>query len=379
MKNKSLILPEIIKGLKWWWSYWVSKKLYLFDKKNIFDYIMSDEKIIYKNISNKKNIFINIRKILKGLELSLYFIKEIINNSNYLSKYDFKYNSIVSNNIIQTYSLIKKINNQNIIYIHHLNWNLYNQTKSFHNIEKSFLLKKICNYIENKVFSKSKIIWFPSKWAYEQYPNKGLLKWKRVEIFYNWIDVQEINNIKKNNLKNKIEFISVNTAIEWTWLDRIPLFLKQLKDNNIEFHWTFIWTWILTKKIISEIKKYKLEKYSTLILEKIEHQLVLEKMKKSNFYLWFHRISVFDFSILEAMSQWCIPILTKVWWNKDFIEENNWLLIKENKIYDCWKLFIEYFNTINYWNISNNNISIVKNKFNTKKFFEKYKKIANEL
>lgn len=381
MDNKILVLPEIIENLKWWWSYWVSRKIYLADKNKHFDYIQEKNQNVFSWINKNSNkSIISISKIIpRSLELILYYIKEILKNYFFLKKNIGKHHYFISNNILQTFSLLlirrKKIK---LIYVHHLNGDLYNQTITFNWIERSFILKLFCFIIEKFVFNNSKIIWFPSKWSLEQYPNKKWIDNKKIDIFYNWVDIIK-NNLHKNKIIDKIELITINTAIDWTWVDRIPLFLKQLKDNDIKFHWTFVWIWPLTYKIEEYVKNYNLTSNVTLIFEKIDHKLIIEKLKYSNFYLWFHRISIFDFTILEAMSQWCIPILTNVWWNKDFIIDNNWLLISENELNESWDKFSSFLNNINFEEISEKNISIIDEFFSTENFFNKYKKISNEL
>lgn len=366
--SKILVLPEVNINFEWWWSYAVSKNMHISDKNNFFNYIIIkwiwNNKVLPKTLLPKKIIDIVSKSMFINF---LYHIKLILNYRNILKSYKLNnYNFIISHNILQTYVLSNIMKKKNILYVHHLNWTYYNEysQRNF----KSLIFNFFCNHIEKKIFTKVKHIWFPSIWAKENFWNKKLLNWKDYNFFYNWVNYKNINNKKIK----KYSFITVLDCTKFKWIDRIIDFLNWLKKRDIDFHWTYIWKWPLLEDIKNKIEKYNLNKKITIINQRIEKNKIIELMSENNFYIWLHRTSIFDYATLEAMSQWCIPILSNIWWNKEVIIDNNWLLINNKKLKNSADIFIEYIKNNSLKELSIKNINLIKNNFSSEKFINRY-------
>lgn len=384
--KKTLVLPEIYEEVNTWWPFAVVKKMYDLDNKN-FEYI----KVNWIIKREKNNNFVyNILWYLLKLSFIKYFhriykIRQIEKN---LRKIDInKYEKIISHDPIYSYLLIKKWLWDKLINIYHWQWSLLNEHKDLLQVKWNFLLKNFLDKIEYTVYKKSSKIWFPSLWSYDALlkttTNKEIKKIlekrnKEIIILYNWINISP--NIKNNKklekklIKDWYNFVTISSLNNAKWVDRIPKFLWELKKKWIRFSWTLVWKWELSNKIKEKIKENNIEK-ETLFLEKwFQKEEILWLLSKTNFYILFHRFSIFDLATLEAMNYWNIPILSNIWWNKEVIIKNNWLLIDNNKLNNInW--FLNFIKNNDLKKIKENNKLIIKDKFSEINFIKKYQEV----
>lgn len=80
----------------------------------------------------------------------------------------------------------------------------------------------------------------------------------------------------------------------------------------------------------------------TIIDYVIDHQKIYQLMAESDIYIMLHRISIFDFSTLEAMYMKKPIILSDVVGNDEFNCDNNILLVSENTSNTEIKTFIAH-------------------------------------
>jgi len=382
-KEKILILPEVYEEVHTWWPFAVVKKMYDLDSKT-FDYIKS-KGVIEREASNYfiYKILWNLLKIsfIKYFH-RIYKIKKIKKklNSININKYD----KIISHDPIYSYLLIQKWLWSKLTNIYHWQWSLFNEHKDLLQVKGTLLLKNFLENIEYSIYKNVSKIWFPSLWAYDALlnttTNNKIIKllnnrYKEVFIFYNWINktpkIKHNKDLEKHLLKEWYNFVTISSLNNAKWVDRIPQFLWELKKKWIKFSWTLVWKGELSNKIKQEIKENNIYNESNIFEQWFPKEDILGLLSKTDFYILFHRFSIFDLATLEAMNYWNTPILSNIWWNKEVIIKNNWLLINENNFnnIDSFKKFINNNNlkklkTLNKW--------IIENNFSEENFIKKY-------
>jgi len=388
MNKKQLILPELYEKVNTWWPYWVVYNIFINDYKDKFKFI---KKIWVKErdlTTTSNNLIKNLLKKIWVLfiPIILFGIYKIYSKNLKLVKNE---KNIISHDIYYSFILLLFKKTKSIVNVYHWQWPLYNEIISIWWAWKSVFLKIFLEKIELYVFKKSKYIWFPSIWAYDcyinstskinkVYLNKCNKNWK-IKILYNWINTEQnyinelFNNIKKD--KNELIFTTVSTLNSEKGVDRIPYLLKYLICNWIKIKWILIWSWSLLEKIQMDIKKLELQNNILIYNKAFKKEEIISLFKKSDFYLMLHRISIFDLATLEAMSEWNIPILSNIWWNKEVIN-GNWILIDESDITNNnYKKVLDFIKNSNIDKLKNTNIEIIKNNFNNKNFIHLYYKL----
>ncbi len=341
----------VISSLKsWWWAEKVCSTIWsklqekwynihfltFYDSENLYDfkwkYFSLDESISSNIIVNIYKLFkraYNIKKYCKqnNIENSISFMEEA-NFSNIISKVLFKNNSKIFVSIRQSVDAW---------------WKLY-----------KFLIKKLYNFSD-------KIITIVKEEKENLIKNYNIKK-EKIEVIYNPIDIEKINNLKKEDL----------------WED------KELFENN---KFTFINIWRLSypknqELLIKVFKKFN-EKYDNtqlIILWDWELRSDLEKKiwdnknihllwKKQNPYKYLYNSDVFLFTsryewmpwvLLESLACW-LPIIST-----DCITGPKEILKKEVKSFEEVK------------DISLEEYGILTPVYNEQKVFEAIEKIYLE-
>ncbi len=380
--EKILILPEVYDEVHTWWPYWVVLNMFRNDYKNNFIFIK-------KQWTINRSEWPSTNKIKKFIRYfwSVYIIFFIIKILKIILNYiiNKEYNlKIISHDLFFSFCFIFFWKSEEHTFIYHWQWPSYYEMINIWWAGKSIFLKRFLFYFEYYVFKNSTFIGFPSKWAYNSYyikttsKIKKILDKKRVLFLYNWIKTKQdyiipksINNINKDN----IMITSVWTLNYEKWIDQIPSLIYFLIKKWLKIKWILIGNWKLEKNINQQIKKLKIEKSILQINKPLTKKEIIWIFKNTDYYLMLHRLSIFDYATLEAMNEWAIPILSNIWWNKEVIKNNNWLLISENEIKKN-----NYTKVFDFIKKDNNKLKILNKKvintfFNDKTFIKWYYKI----
>jgi len=393
MNKRTLVLPEVYTNINIWWALSVVKKMYELDNNN-FEYIIKNWTYTYwkdsiqwlwniwdtlivkiaryfvKNISSVPLFFYTIYVLV----FKFFTIRKIkINNYNHVISHDI----FISLIIIIFYKWIKVTN------IYHGQGSLYYEHTKLLWYKQSFLLKKLLNLIEYVVYNNCYLIWFPSNWACEALlnTNTNLIKIidkrkKDIKILYNSIDTNLLPvvnvEIEKNIIKDWYNFVSIWAVNDAKWIDKIPQFLSNLKNNWIKFKWILIWRPGDKKNDLeNNIINTGIQDYVYWYDKWLNKSEIYSLLSKTDFYIMFHRYSIFDLATLESMFFWNIPILSNIWGNKEVIVDNNWLLIDENNISNIdW--FINFIKKNDIKKLKEINKHVIINHFSNENFIKNY-------
>lgn len=314
----------------------------------------------YYQYSSKPDMVFNKYWYITG---SIDTVKEIVKNEN---------NTIyISNDLFSAYALY--LLGKEYSFIFHgqgdivQEWTLWGR-------ELTDREKAMIHEIEYITIANACNVSFPSvgaKWYFKQsLPksvdfNGGLPLYNTI---YDFPNMKKIDSVQKDD--TKVTFLSIG---QFTWLkgmDRIPDFLEQyINYTGNSVRWIVVADGVLKKDVSNKAKQ--LEQNGKLefinIDYKISHAEIFYLLDISNIYLMLHRVSIFDFSTLEAMYCEKAVILSDISGNDEYNIENNIMLVKDDI---DWAAVSNYID--NYKDYGIQNKRIYDHYFSDTVFIERY-------
>lgn len=309
-------------------------------------------------------------KFLKALDSDYHFSSEDV---------------FIFNDLQLAFPFIEEYSFRSCALINHAQGSVYNEWVA-HRGRESETLKNYYNRIYIDTIKKMKYIGFPSKGAMEAllqseptftpYITEG-----KVRILYNGVycpDPPEIHDecpyLSEISDINGYKFATVAVLNEAKAVERIPMYLNAVKEAGIFFKWILIGNGVNNRSVLREIKKYGLEENIIWIQDYIRHEHILKILSMTDFYILFHKYSIFDLSTLEAMHYGNIPILTPVGGNKEVIVDSNGIFVSDfsnaDSLLDTIRLnMIEH--------MKQKNIQIQSERFNDYSFLKGYYDLCN--
>lgn len=205
-------------------------------------------------------------------------------------------------------------------------------------------MKKYYRETERSAFINAKTLHFPSNGAADMYFTSEYANCKREEVnlyapLYNIIPQVEPVKPQELDLVHEEQYItlfSLGTLTIAKGQDQTVKFIREYaKKSSMPLRYILVGKGPLKEKLISELEIIKEESPSFVYqyFESLSHDAVMYVHKISDVYIMLHRISIFDFAILEAMSQDSAIILSKVGGNLDFNKDCN-VIFAEDAIAD---------------------------------------------
>lgn len=190
------------------------------------------------------------------------------------------------------------------------------------------------NDTERKAFVNANTLHFPSKGAADMYFESEYANCKREEVnlvdpLYNIIpqvDPQRPEGFGIVQDNNCITLFSLGTLTPAKGQDQVVSFLKQhMTDFSKPVRYIMVGKGPLKDELLKNLDAIKKDypSFEYHYFEGVPHDTVMYLHKISDIYIMLHRISIFDFATLEAMSQRSAVILSKVGGNVDFNMDNN--------------------------------------------------------
>lgn len=204
--------------------------------------------------------------------------------------------------------------------------------------------KKYYEKIERKAFVNATTLHFPSNGAADMYFVSKYANCKRSEVnlcppLYNIIPM--INPTKPIELdlkydRNYITLFSLGTLTAAKGQDQTVRFIHEYaKISPKPLRYLLVGKGPLKNQLIKELEVIKKEvsTFTYQYFESLSHSSVMYLHKISDIYIMLHRISIFDFATLEAMSQHSAIILSRVGGNVDLNKNHN-IIFAEDVIAD---------------------------------------------
>lgn len=237
---------------------------------------------------------------------------------------------------------------------------------------------------ERFAFTKAKSLHFPANGASEMYFNSKYASCTREEVhikpaFYNIIPMVE---------PQKPESIDLDVDNERTTLFSLGTLTKAKgQDLTIDFidrhynafgkpvRYIMVGKGPMRDQLLKQLDKIKIKhpEFTYRYYDGIPHDGVMYLHKISDVYIMLHRISIFDFATLEAMSQKTAIILSEVGGNKDFNMDDN-IIFAEDVDRNEVILSSKDFNTL-----KTTNYTVFCNRFSHEAFVKQYENFIKTL
>lgn len=306
----------------------------------------------------------------------LFMLKEYINSpQDELLQFQYRFNTISKNlkgcayYLNRLFFILRVIFEKNVYYIthdidsayllsrlhkkyslvYHQQGPLVQELKNFGNNLSPDKIKKI-QYKEKEAFTKAYSIHFPSHGAEMMYFTN---KYKactsdKVNIgvpLYNTIphsNIKRVNNIKED--KDVLTFFSLGTLTHAKGQDNVINFFKQYMPlTSRQIRYIIVGNGPLKTLLLEKCEElsHDFSNFTYHYFERLEHEEVMFLHKISDIYIMMHRLSIFDFATLEAMSQDNAIILSNIGGNLDFNKKDNIIYVDNNNYKKAIKEFQE--------------------------------------
>lgn len=207
-------------------------------------------------------------------------------------------------------------------------------------------IKKI-QKTEHLAFTKANSVHFPSNGAVDMYFMSQYASCKREDVnvgkaLFNVIlqkTVTEPDNIEIKREDKVLTFFSLGTLTTAKGQDNVVKFMEQfLPYYKGAVRYIIVGKGPLKEELDNGLQNLAADysNFSYKMIESMPHDLVMYVHKISDVYIMMHRISIFDFATLEAMSQESAIVLSKVGGNTDFNKEGN-VIFTEDALQDMAK------------------------------------------
>lgn len=243
--------------------------------------------------------------------------------------------------------------------------------------------KNFITWVEKMGMENSFKTYFPSIGARKHFLStvSQEIKVGSTEPLYNCIYNYPTESFECIKDDESISFLSIGQMTKLKGIDRIPSFLERIRRcTRKRIQWTVVADGELKKQVADEMKAVSernggKKNVDYQILDKyISHQEIYALMAQSDIYLMLHRISIFDFSTIEAMYMGKAIILSDIAGNDEFNIDNNILMVNEDLQDSDIVFFIQ--NADGY---GKKNRRVYDENFSVGKFRERYHNAIKEL
>lgn len=289
-----------------------------------------------------------IKRIIPNICAGMHQLRNVRQNENDFSaiidcvdeQYHFDEKDIFIFHDMQfAHPFLKRYPFQNTVMILHCQGSYYNEWQAF--TGRHF--KPLHWYYKKRfeeIVARLRYLGFPAKGAEESFIEsdpelaRTIAKVDRIYL-YNGIDIPEIQKessiewIEQLSSYSGYVFATVATLNEAKGVERIPEYLGALKRAGYAYKWILIGQGVKKDQVQSAITQADIEDNTIWIQDFVDHDEILRLLSMTDFYILFHRCSVFDLSTLEAMHYGAIPVLTPVGGNKDVLQDGNGLFVSD--------------------------------------------------
>jgi glycosyltransferase involved in cell wall biosynthesis len=393
MENeKILVLPEFDPGRNKGGGEAVAKMLKSHKKsENLFKFILDDEKNTnddkgHLNYYKERIMGVSKRHITKHLFAGI--LGRFINKKSDFKSYEQqieKHDRILCMKVYLAYHIMRKYPEKEISIVYQGQGSTYYRHTELKNNNQKMLGKFISDRIERSVFKSAKNVIFPSEGTKEALLETNnhlaaIFEDRDYNIVNNGINIQDLEDKEFKEFRdlNKMPedinnfILTVANINEAKGIERVPNVLTTLNSEEIDYHWVIIGDGCKSDKLKEEIDRLDISEKVTWFRKRYPREEILGLMQESDFFIAYHRYSVFDLAIIEAMFTENIPILSKVGGNKEFnLEKNIMDIEKISRNINVFK------NQEAKKEMKELNKDIAKKEFSEKRMFEEYMSLFN--
>ena len=230
--------------------------------------------------------------------------------------------------------------------------------------------------IERAAFTKAKTLHFPSMGALNLYFENSYATCKKNEcrlgsILYNTIRNHPFyfsSQFKTDS--NTITFFSCGALTKAKGQDRVIDFLEVLaKSTQKNICYILVGKGPLRDMILSKLTRLSnvYKNFNFIYHAELDHKEIMATHQFADIYIMFHRISIFDFSTLEAMQSKTALFLSPIGGNIEFNKESNVVFIDSD-----YEKAAENFHMLNISLLKQQNYQVFNKYFSIQEFVKNY-------
>lgn len=233
---------------------------------------------------------------------------------------------------------------------------------------------------------------FPSKGAQEGFLRtaspamREAAKECHFYVAYNGYEPKECVNADPDFLEElysmtekDVTFVSATFLYQNKGVERIPRILAEFRRmTGMTIRWILVGSGEMEMEVEANIRTYLQEDEYVWYRRRFDNQdNIFALFKHADFYIMMHKVSIFDLSILQAMSYGCIPFLSNVGGNLELCGYQNGILVNPDDTEITLPEEIKQGKTY-LANKKKENQEIVKMYFNNRQFLRAYKERLEE-
>ena len=309
-------------------------------------------------------------------------IKRVLNKVLFLSRCLFKRNTYFFTHDITSGWILSILGRRYSLIYHSQGPSIeesMNLGKSYGKMSGWFL-----RYRERMAFTHAKTLHFPSMGAAEMYFQSKYASCSMDEVnlrkpLYNIIPQAEINKPKDFPLEKDehvLTFFSLGTLTVAKGQDQTVEFLAEfVKYYKKPVRYIFVGKGPLKEILIKKLDEIKCgySFFTYYYFDALPHDVVMYLHQISDVYIMLHRISIFDFATLEAMSQDSAVVLSRVGGNPEFNRNDN-VVFAEEAMKDMKK-----FAETDFITLKQRNIDVFGKYFSEEAFRKQYETFVSDL
>ena len=313
------------------------------------------------------NTFSGGNPLKKWLNKIIFSYKALVSKDTYFFTHDIVSGSVLAH-LHKRYSLV----------FHHQG-PCVEENRNLGGIKLAFIREKIMARQERRSFIHANTLHFPANGAADMYFDSPLANCKREEVnvkpaLYNIIPMVEPEKSAGIDIDadpSKITLFSLGTLTVAKGQDRVVSFIEEhLNEFGKPVRYIMVGKGPLKDNLLNQLEsiKEKNSEFEYIYLPAVSHDDVMYLHKISDIYIMLHRISIFDFATLEAMSQKSAIILSKVGGNKDFDIDGNIIYAED---VDGGQVKLEAMDVCS---LKDKNYEVFIKNFTKEPFIEQYRK-----
>ena len=372
--------------------YQADQKYHLFDAETI--YIFGDRAFRgceepgkfseNKDLPQRSPIRLKIRKYIPSIFRLAKLHKANREIGKYLSKLNERFNFsdddiFVLHDVKIAKVFVEQFKFTKCALVYHKQGSIYQEWHADTGLN-SRLMKSYYNKAFKEIVSSVKYLCFPSKGAeeslvasapeLEEIEGSANRKYLYNGVFCPDIDLKELPKwISEINDFNGYKFITVANLNEAKAVERIPSYIGSLIRAGLSAKWILIGNGVMADSVKKAIEINGIQEHVIWRQDSISHQDVMRLFSITDFYILFHKYSIFDLSTLEAMHYGNIPILTPVGGNKEVILDQNGLFVSN---FEDTSSFMQLIQQNSIEEMKEKNKNIKREHFDDKAFLTRY-------
>ncbi len=342
-----------------------------------------------KDQPKKSDLRLAIRKFIPSFLRVRKLKKQEKNTISYLEKLNERFHFcdddiFIFHDVKIARPFLRRFSFKQTALVYHKQGSIYNEWHADTGLN-SKLMRNYYNAMFEEIVGGVKYLCFPSRGSEESLiasaPElKDIVDGADKKYLYNGVFCPEVNPkefpewIKEIDSFNGYKLITVAVLNTAKAVERIPQYIAALKGAGLKVKWILVGDGVNAELVQANIDKYGIGNDVIWKKGNVLHSDLMKLFAVTDFYILFHKYSIFDLSTLEAMHYGNIPVLTPIGGNKEVIIDNNGVFVSE---FSDVSSVLELIENDKIAELAEKNREIKKKHFDEEAFLQRYVELCD--